>query len=112
MGRSDRGPRMTIPTQLVLRALLVDPSEERYGVEIADAAGLASGTLHPILARLEGVGWLESRWEDVDPREAGRPARRYYRLTTNGVVAARDALARAYRTRTRRVPPVPARDQR
>jgi PadR family transcriptional regulator, regulatory protein PadR len=54
---------MTIPTQLVLRALLADPSKELYGVEIGQAAGLPSGTVHPILARLEGVGWLESRWE-------------------------------------------------
>ena len=70
---------MTIPTQLVLRALLDDPAVERYGVEIGAQAGLPSGTVHPILARLEGVGWLTSRWEDADPRAVGRPARRYYR---------------------------------
>ena len=29
-----RTPRMTIPTQLVLRALLADPTKELYGVEI------------------------------------------------------------------------------
>jgi PadR family transcriptional regulator, regulatory protein PadR len=46
-----RAPRMTIPTQLVLRALLADPSRELYGVEIGTAAGLPSGTIHPILAR-------------------------------------------------------------
>ena len=54
---------MTIPTQLVLRALLDDPAVERYGVEIGTQAGLPSGTVHPILARLEGVGWLTSRWK-------------------------------------------------
>ena len=59
---------MTIPTQLVLRALLADPSKELYGVEIGQTAGLPSGTVHPILARLETVGWLESRWEEIDPR--------------------------------------------
>jgi DNA-binding PadR family transcriptional regulator len=71
-------------------------------LEIGDAAGLPSGTVHPILARLEGAGWLESRWEDVDPRSAGRPARRYYRLTGAGVLEARKALARAYRGRASR----------
>src|SRR5215213_1637146 len=91
-----RKPRMTIPTQLVLRALLADPTKERYGVEIGAAAGLPSGTVHPILARLEGVGWLESRWEEIDPRAAGRPARRYYQLTPDGVELARAAMARAY----------------
>jgi PadR family transcriptional regulator, regulatory protein PadR len=90
-------PRMTIPTQRVLDALLADPSAELYGIEIGDAAGLPSGTVHPILARLEGLGWLTSRWEDIDPSVAGRPARRYYQLTPDGVQAARSALARAYR---------------
>jgi PadR family transcriptional regulator, regulatory protein PadR len=94
---ADGGPRMTIPTQLVLRALLEDPTRELYGVEIGTAAGLPSGTVHPILARLEGLRWLESRWEDIDPRAEGRPARRYYRLTADGVQWAQAALARAYR---------------
>ena len=94
---ADGGPRMTIPTQLVLRALLEDPTRELYGVEIGAAAGLPSGTVHPILARLEGLRWVESRWEDIDPRAEGRPARRYYRLTATGVQSARAALARAYR---------------
>jgi PadR family transcriptional regulator, regulatory protein PadR len=92
---------MTIPTQLVLRALLADPSKELYGVEIGQAAGLPSGTVHPILARLETVGWLESRWEDIDPREQGRPARRYYRLTPDGMELARSGLARAYSANAR-----------
>ncbi|HEY2299907.1 MAG TPA: PadR family transcriptional regulator [Jatrophihabitans sp.] len=90
-------PRMTIPTQLVLRTLLDDPGRELYGIEIGQAAGLRSGTVHPILARLEGVGWVESRWEDVDPVDAGRPARRYYQLTSSGAEHAREALARAHR---------------
>jgi PadR family transcriptional regulator, regulatory protein PadR len=91
-----RTPRMTIPTQLMLRALLADPSRELYGVEIGTAADLPSGTVHPILARLETVGWLQSRWEEIDPRAEGRPARRYYRLTAEGMELARAALARAY----------------
>jgi PadR family transcriptional regulator PadR len=71
---ANRAPRMTIPTQLVLRALLADPAQALYGVAIGQAAGLPSGTVHPILARIEGVGWLTSRWEDIDPRAEGRPA--------------------------------------
>lgn len=90
-------PRMTLPTRLVLEVLLATPTQERYGLEIGTAAGLLSGTVHPILARLEGVRWLESRWEDIDPSEQGRPQRRYYRLTGIGVESARAALARARR---------------
>jgi DNA-binding PadR family transcriptional regulator len=88
---------MTISTQLVLELLLADPGRELYGFEIGQDAGLPSGTVHPILARLEALGWVSSRWEAVDPGEAGRPARRYYRMTAEGASAARTALARAHR---------------
>jgi len=90
---------MTLPTQLVLRALLADPTQEMYGLEIGEAAELVSGTVHPILARLEGCGWLESRWEEVDPKREGRPRRRYYRLTPDGAELARAALARVHTPR-------------
>jgi DNA-binding PadR family transcriptional regulator len=87
---------MTIPTQLVLRALLAEPAREMYGLQICAAAGLPSGTIHPILARLEHEhGWLTSRWEDIKPADEGRPRRRYYRLTDGGAERARVALARA-----------------
>ena len=100
-------PRMTMATQLVLRALLADPAEEVYGGEIGDAAGLMSGTVHPILARLESAGWVESRWEDVDPQVAGRPARRYYRLTGEGARQARAELVRVPRPQPGRLAPRP-----
>jgi PadR family transcriptional regulator len=93
--RKQPGPRMTIPTQLVLRALLAEPTQEMYGLQICAAAGLPSGTIHPILARLEGLGWLQSRWEDASPREEGRPRRRYYRLTEDGAEQARISMAQA-----------------
>ena len=51
---SSSGPRMTLPTQLVLRAMLAEPTQEMYGLQICQAAELPSGTIHPILARLEG----------------------------------------------------------
>ena len=90
------GPRMTLPTQLVLRALLADPTREKYGLQICSEAGLPSGTIHPILARFENLGWLESTWEDdATARADGRPARRYYHLTEDGAERARIALAQA-----------------
>jgi PadR family transcriptional regulator PadR len=100
-------PRMTMATQLVLRAFLADPAEELYGSEIGDAAGLMSGTVHPILARLEAAGWVESHWEDVDPQVAGRPARRYYRMTGEGAQRARSELARVPRPHPGRLAPHP-----
>jgi PadR family transcriptional regulator PadR len=90
---SDSGPRMTLPTQLVLRAMLTEPTQEMYGLQIGQTAELPNGTIHPILARLEGCGWLESRWEDIDPVKEGRPRRRHYRLSAEGAEYARTALA-------------------
>jgi PadR family transcriptional regulator, regulatory protein PadR len=89
---------MTAPTQLVLRALLKDPDRERYGLELSEASGLSTGTLYPILSRLEQAGWVESRWEDPARHEsAHRPRRRLYRITPDGAEHARTALADAYR---------------
>ena len=89
------GPRMTLPTQLVLRQLLDDPDREMYGLEICTSAGLPSGTIHPILARLERIGWITSRWEDIDPSKEGRPRRRYYQLDPNAASQIQAALHRA-----------------
>jgi PadR family transcriptional regulator PadR len=84
---------MTVPTARVLAALLADPEADRYGLDLMQATALASGTLYPILRRLVEAGWLTTRWEEVDPTAQGRPARRYYRLTPEGVAQARHALA-------------------
>jgi PadR family transcriptional regulator, regulatory protein PadR len=84
--------RMTGPTQRVLRALLERAGDEQYGMEIADRAELAPGTTYPILMRLRQDGWVESRWERVDPETVRRPARHYFRLTSLGATSAQEAL--------------------
>jgi PadR family transcriptional regulator, regulatory protein PadR len=95
-------PRMTLQVQLVLDALLLDPGCERYGLQVCEVTGLASGTIYPIMARLEQLGWVESYWEDPARHIAeGRPRRRYYRLTGEGAGQARQALALARRPRAR-----------
>jgi DNA-binding PadR family transcriptional regulator len=85
--------RITVPTARVLAVLLADPRTDRYGLDLMQATGLPSGTLYPILHRLQEAGWLAAHWEEIDPAEQGRPARRYYRLTPDGVAQARQALA-------------------
>jgi PadR family transcriptional regulator PadR len=70
----------------------VSVQEEIAGSEVARLTGLASGTLYPILARLEQAGWLGSRWEAEDPSKLGRPRRRLYRVTAVGAKQARAAL--------------------
>ncbi|MEU4472946.1 PadR family transcriptional regulator [Micromonospora sp. NPDC023888] len=85
--------RITISVAKVLAALLAEPAAQRYGLDLMRLTGLPSGTLYPVLHRLTAAGWLVADWEPIDPAEAGRPARRYYRLTAVGVTEARQALA-------------------
>jgi PadR family transcriptional regulator PadR len=87
------GPRMTTPVLKVVAALLEDAADERYGLQLMQDTRLPSGTLYPILVRLERAGWVTSRWEQADPVAEGRPNRRYYRLTTEGTVQARREVA-------------------
>ena len=84
-------PRMTTQTLRVLGAFTTSQPEELSGAEIAKKTGLQSGTLYPILARLEEAEWPESKWEDGDPRELGRPRRRLYTMTGFGAKSARAA---------------------
>ena len=99
MAQRPPGPRMTQTTEAVLRALLENPSKDMYGLEICAKAELPSGTIYPILARLERIGWLESSWEEIDPQAQGRPRRRYYRPSREGAEHARLALARVTESR-------------
>jgi DNA-binding PadR family transcriptional regulator len=86
--------KMTGPVQQVLRFMLEEAAASRYGLEISKQAGLEPGTLYPVMARLEGVGWVESRWEDPELSiRGGRPRRRYYQLSKEGAEQARLALA-------------------
>jgi DNA-binding PadR family transcriptional regulator len=85
--------RITVPAARVLATLLADPEAHRYGLDLMQATGLASGTLYPILHRLQAAGWVSAQWEEIDPTDQGRPARRYYRLTPEGTTSARQALA-------------------
>jgi PadR family transcriptional regulator, regulatory protein PadR len=82
----------TLQAQRVLAILLNEPLTEHYGLEIAKKADLASGSIYPILARLETAGWLASGWEDIDEAKEGRRRRRYYQLTAIGKREALRAL--------------------
>lgn len=74
--------KLTYPTALVLQALA---SGYHHGFDILDATGLPSGTVYPILRRLDGEGLVTSRWEaEAIARREQRPARRYYEITGEG----------------------------
>ncbi|HEY3697272.1 MAG TPA: PadR family transcriptional regulator [Phenylobacterium sp.] len=80
----------------VLVAFAVDPTVELCGADIANDIGLASGPLYVALHDLARVGWLESRWEDGDPKRLGRARRRFYRVTPEGLEQALAGLLQSH----------------
>jgi PadR family transcriptional regulator PadR len=65
----------------------------RYGFELMRRTDQPSGTLYPILAKLEQAGWITGGKEDIDPKTAGRPPRRFYRINGTAARAAHNQLA-------------------
>jgi DNA-binding PadR family transcriptional regulator len=83
---------LTYPTALVLQAL---GRGYHYGFDIMDATDLPSGTVYPILRRLDREALVRSRWEkDTIAHREQRPPRRYYELTTAGELLLEDAAGR------------------
>jgi PadR family transcriptional regulator PadR len=98
--------RKTTPLLKIIEATVAEPTASYWGFDLMRATGLASGTLYPLLARLENLKWLTSGW--AEPEAPGKPARRYYKLTQYGTEQARitraEAAARGRRVRLRELP--------
>ena len=89
--------RLTHATALILQALATG---RRHGFQIMEVSGLESGTVYPVLRRLERELAVESRWEDEEiASAAGRRVRRIYRLTESGQLLAERARQRLANTR-------------
>src|SRR5215469_16103529 len=73
--------KLTHTAALVLKVI---HGGSRYGFDIMEKTGLPSGTVYPILRRLEQADLIQSKWESGDAQELQRPPRRYYRLTRAG----------------------------
>jgi DNA-binding PadR family transcriptional regulator len=87
--------KLTGPLERVLRVFLADLSAPRYGYDLMKATKLPSGTLYPMLARLQAEGLLTSEWEPQPGDASGRPPRKYYQLTGEGARVARLELPEA-----------------
>jgi PadR family transcriptional regulator, regulatory protein PadR len=83
--------RVTAATLDVLDAFVADAPEDQHGFRLAQRTRRPTGTIYPILLRLEEMGWLASRWDEDTPE--GRPRRRLYHLTEAGLAGATALLA-------------------
>jgi PadR family transcriptional regulator PadR len=93
-------PRIRLSPQTLQLAelFLQHPAAWQYGYDLSRQTSLKSGTLYPLLMRLQSHGILETRWEAGEP---GSPPRHLYRLSSEGKAWARECLAEA-RARGRR----------
>ncbi|MEV6002170.1 PadR family transcriptional regulator [Streptomyces griseomycini] len=82
--------KITSATLDVMEALL-STAEDVHGYAIARAAGKPTGSVYPILARLQSADMLESHWETEEPTP-GVPRKKFYRLTPNGREAVRSIV--------------------
>lgn len=84
--------QLSYSAALVLQALVQGLG---YGFEIMRATQLPSGTVYPLLRRLEAAGHVSSSWENAETaHEEGRPPRRYYEATSEGKAALAEARER------------------
>ena len=72
----------------LLAALAASAGGWRHGYDLCREADIKSGTLYPLLIRLEAQGHLQAEWHDPDT--PGRPPRHVYRLTASGLRLAAD----------------------
>ena len=84
--------RMTPATLDVLEHLL-ELEAPTWGLAIAGATGRPTGSVYPILERLESHEWVVSEWEADGARPGAR--RRLYRLLPDARRAALDAVQHA-----------------
>ena len=95
MGANIRASKQTLK---LLAALTAKAASWHYGYALSRETGLQSGTLYPILMRLEERGWLETQWEtpqQLAEKRGGRPPRHMYRLTAGGRAWAMEAVSAA-----------------
>lgn len=85
------------PARALLAALLDARGRWSYGYELTSLTRIKSGTLYPLLIRLEAQGYLEAEWQQ--PVGSGRPPRHAYRLTPVGQQMARAEATASDRAR-------------
>jgi DNA-binding PadR family transcriptional regulator len=83
--------KVTAATLDVLECFLAG-GEDLYALKIAKTIGRPSGSVVPILMRLQQHGWVTSEWE-TSTEQARGPRRRFYLLDANHLSAASALVA-------------------
>jgi len=78
------------PALLAVVGFFMSRTDPIWGLQLTKELGLPSGTVYPLLERLEREGFVVSQW---DSDQARGPRRRLYALTEDGRAWARSRLS-------------------
>ena len=87
-----RPMKMTHALVQLAAVLMSAPHDKHWGYDLSKKSGVRSGAMYPRLRQMLEAGWLSDGWEtEVE----GRPARRYYEVTDDGLRELGALVARA-----------------
>lgn len=78
----------------VLEVFANNPDDWYTGADICNKTKLVSGTVYPLLIRMEQRGWLTSKWK-ADLKYLEPPTRCFYRITRGGAGRGKRMLAKS-----------------
>jgi PadR family transcriptional regulator, regulatory protein PadR len=90
-------PLLTFTSAKVAKVLISQPDAEHWGVGIYRDAGVAAGTVYPMLEHWKARGWITDRQEpaqEASQRGSKGPPRRYWKLTSKGLTELTDYVRR------------------
>jgi len=79
--------QVTLVFLKVLSVFLEYPNQKFCGMDIMKKLKLRSGTVYPLLVKMETAGWLKREFEEVDPKVVKRPAKILYQISPSGIRA-------------------------
>lgn len=83
---------VTVVYLRILSYFVRNPTNQTYGWDVCKKLCLQSGTVYPILTRMQNSGLLISELETGDPRSKRRPLRIYYAINPKKLSEARQLL--------------------
>lgn len=80
-------------TMLTVAQTKLDHGTGRFwAYDLCKRSGIKPGSIYPMMSKFLNEGWLIDGWEPAASGTPGRPPRRYYTLTDEGVRALTDAV--------------------
>lgn len=77
--------QVTVAFLRILELFIANDKSSYCGSDVMRFLNLPSGTVYPLLTRMTNAGWLNRELENVNPKLVGRPAKRFYQISSTGL---------------------------